>query len=94
MQTIQKTRLTAEAEAIESAFDRDLRALRAERLTLETDCKAAEVQLLVMWQEYLLLADFSKRDDILAAKLDDKQTEHKVRSCDMLPSSFSSATSI
>jgi hypothetical protein len=63
-----------------SVFDEALNKLRGEKLALEADVKAAEIHLLVMWKEYMLLVDFSKKDDILAAKLADKHLEHKVRS--------------
>lgn len=70
--------LTEEISEMVSAFDEALTKLRGEQLKLGVDLKAAEIHLLVMWKEYMLLVDFSKKDDILANKLADKHTEHKV----------------
>lgn len=72
-------RLTGEIKDMVSVFDEALNKLRGEKLALEADVKAAEIHLLVMWKEYMLLVDFSKKDDILVAKLADKHLEHKVQ---------------
>lgn len=52
--------------------------LRREKIDLEMNLKAAEVQLLVLVQEHGLLVEFSARDDALAGKLAEKQTEQRV----------------
>lgn len=78
MQNIQRQRLKTDIQDMVSAFDEALRKLRMEKLNLHVDVKAAEVHLLVMWQEYMLLVDFSKKDEILAAKLAEKHQEQKV----------------
>jgi hypothetical protein len=62
-------------------FDEALMKLRREKIDLEMNLKAAEVQLLVLVQEHGLLVEFSARDDALAAKLAEKQLEQRVRSC-------------
>ena len=79
VQQTKRARLQAEIDEMVSAFDEALHKLRSERLTLAVDVKTAEAQLLVMWREYMLLADFSKKDDVLAAKLAEKHREEKVR---------------
>jgi hypothetical protein len=78
LQTIQRIRLQKEIQDMVCAFDEALRKLRMEKLSLQVDVKAAEVHLLVMWQEYMHLVEFSKKDEILASKLAEKHQEQKV----------------
>ena len=60
-------------------FDEALMKLRREKIDLEMNLKAAEVQLLVLVQEHGLLVEFSTRDSALAGKLAEKQAEQRVR---------------
>ena len=81
MQNAQRAHLKGEIGEMEAAFDEALHKLRGERLALAVGLKTAEVRLLTMWREFMLLADFSKKDELLAAKLAEKRREHQVRAC-------------
>ena len=66
-------------EEMTTRFDEALMKLRREKIDLEMNLKAAEVQLLVLVQEHGLLVEFSARDSALAGKLAEKQVEQRVR---------------
>lgn len=79
VQGVERDLLLKRIEEMTSRFDEALLKLRREKIDLELNLKAAEVQVLVLMQEHGLLVEFSSRDDTLAAKLAEKQTEQKVR---------------
>jgi hypothetical protein len=77
LQKARRARLIAEAGDMMNAFDDALNKLRSEKFSVEASIKGAEVQRVVMWKEYLLLCNFSSRDQALAKKADDKIAERQ-----------------
>jgi hypothetical protein len=78
-QGVERDQLLKRIEEMTTRFDEALMKLRREKIDLEMNLKAAEVQLLVLVQEHGLLVEFSARDDALAGKLAEKQGEQRVR---------------
>jgi hypothetical protein len=78
---VERHLLLKRIEEMTARFDEALMKLRREKIDLEMNLKAAEVQLLVLVQEHGLLVEFSARDDALAGKLAEKQAEQRVRQC-------------
>ncbi|KAJ3035172.1 Cilia- and flagella-associated protein 44, partial [Rhizophlyctis rosea] len=56
-------------------FDADICALEKERIILEGDLKFADMKLLLLYQEWVLLKEFEKHDNALADKLINKRNE-------------------
>lgn len=79
LQGVERDLLLKRIGEMTTRFDEALMKLRREKIDLEMNLKAAEVQLLVLVQEHGLLVEFSARDDALAGKLAEKQVEQRVR---------------
>lgn len=56
-------------------FDNAVDVLRQDRAVLEADLKAADIKLLLLYQEWVLLKEFEKFDIALSEKLDSKKGE-------------------
>lgn len=56
-------------------FDESINSLRKERSLLEADLKSADIKLLLLYHEWMLLKEFEKFDIALADKLDGKRSE-------------------
>ena len=56
-------------------FDSNIQLLRNNKLSLESDVKFADIKLLLLYQEWVLLKEFEKYDNALAEKLLSKKNE-------------------
>ncbi|KAJ3210900.1 Cilia- and flagella-associated protein 44 [Dinochytrium kinnereticum] len=67
-------------------FDQDIENLSKERVALESDIKFADIKLLLLYREWMLLKEFEKHDNLLAEKLIMKRNEKsdidsKIKEC-------------
>ncbi|KAJ3162408.1 Cilia- and flagella-associated protein 44 [Geranomyces michiganensis] len=67
-------------------FDRSLHSLVKEKVVLEGDLKSADIKLLLLYREWVLLKEFEKHDNALADKLVQKRSEKndidtKIKEC-------------
>lgn len=67
--------LTQSIDATVKEFDEGISSLRQERILLEGDLKAADIKLLLLYEEWVLLKEFEKFDSALAEKLNTKVSE-------------------
>jgi len=58
-----------------SWFDKQLQTLRQKKIKLDVDLKNADLRMVTLFEEFLLLKDFEKRENELAAKLMSKELE-------------------
>ena len=72
----EKQSLIKKAKKHMEAFDENIETLRLERHHLAGDLKLAELQLLTLYQEYVLLLGFEDKDNMLRQK-DDRCTREK-----------------
>ncbi|XP_069115004.1 cilia- and flagella-associated protein 44-like isoform X2 [Argopecten irradians] len=56
-------------------FDAELRLLRHEKFKLDIVMKNADLRQVTLFEEFVLLKEFEKREDVLAAKVTSKQQE-------------------
>eukprot|EP01012_Entosiphon_sulcatum_P026263 TRINITY_DN3167_c0_g1_i1.p1 TRINITY_DN3167_c0_g1~~TRINITY_DN3167_c0_g1_i1.p1 ORF type:complete len:1748 (+),score=500.61 TRINITY_DN3167_c0_g1_i1:141-5384(+) len=71
----EKSRLQRKIEKTIATFDDALDELRREKFKLEGDLKMADMKLLLLYRELMLLKDFKKRDQQLSKKLEDRRSE-------------------
>ncbi|KAI8915149.1 hypothetical protein DFJ77DRAFT_430281 [Powellomyces hirtus] len=76
---------TAINQAVEE-FDKSLHMLVKEKVVLEGDLKSADIKLLLLYREWVLLKEFEKHDNFLADKLVQKRSEkndidNKIKEC-------------
>ncbi|KAJ3173567.1 Cilia- and flagella-associated protein 44 [Geranomyces variabilis] len=67
-------------------FDKTLHLLVKEKVVLEGDLKSADIKLLLLYREWVLLKEFEKHDNALADKLVQKRSEKndidtKIKEC-------------
>ncbi|KAJ3023852.1 Cilia- and flagella-associated protein 44 [Thoreauomyces humboldtii] len=78
--------IQAAINAAVADFDKSLHLLIKEKIVLEGDLKSAEIKLLLLYREWVLLKEFEKHDNFLADKLVQKRSEKndidtKIKEC-------------
>ncbi|KAF6034679.1 hypothetical protein EB796_007012 [Bugula neritina] len=71
----QQDRLLSKIEEMLSVFDADLRCLYYEKLKLDVDLKNADLRYITLFEEFLLLKEYEKHENLLGNKLAVKQQE-------------------
>lgn len=56
-------------------FDADLRTLRHDKQHLDVALKCADLRQVTLFEEYMLLKEFEKRENVYATKVNTKLTE-------------------
>ena len=81
-ETVRRHKLVFEKQKLErkiqktvATFDDALDELRREKLKLEGDLKMADIRILLLYRELVLLKEFKKRDEQLGKKLEDHRAE-------------------
>ncbi|KAI8853753.1 hypothetical protein BC829DRAFT_276544 [Chytridium lagenaria] len=82
----QKELILKEIRDNAAQFDADIESLSKERVALESDIKFADIKLLLLYREWMLLKEFEKYDNALADKLVMKRNEKadidaKIKEC-------------
>jgi hypothetical protein len=68
-------RIWDQVEDMVNVFDNEILTAFQERVILERDLKSAEIKLLLLYEEYMILKEFEKLDGALKTKLDSKKQE-------------------
>ncbi|KAI9094906.1 hypothetical protein DFS34DRAFT_227574 [Phlyctochytrium arcticum] len=81
-----KDRITMAIKKSVQSFDLSVDHLVKERVVLEADLKSADMKLLLLYREWVLLKEFEKHDNQLADKLSQKRNEKdeidgKIKEC-------------
>ncbi|KAJ3045333.1 Cilia- and flagella-associated protein 44 [Rhizophlyctis rosea] len=71
----QRDMILASIDRAVKDFDESINILEKERIILEGDLKFADMKLLLLYQEWVLLKEFEKHDNALADKLINKRNE-------------------
>ncbi|KAJ3102122.1 Cilia- and flagella-associated protein 44 [Phlyctochytrium planicorne] len=82
----QKELILKEVQDGANQFDAEIENLSKERVALESDIKFADIKLLLLYREWILLKEFEKHDNALAEKLIMKKNEKaeidaKIKEC-------------
>ncbi|XP_022090775.1 cilia- and flagella-associated protein 44-like isoform X2 [Acanthaster planci] len=67
--------LIGQVQELVVSFDAELRMLRHEKLSLDTELKHADLRRVTLFEELQLLKEFEKRENVLAAKVETKIKE-------------------
>ncbi|KAJ9448631.1 hypothetical protein DIPPA_70151 [Diplonema papillatum] len=70
-----KKKLQRKIEKTITTFDDIIDELRREKFKLEGDLKMADMKILLLYRELVLLKEFKKRDEILTKKLEEHRNE-------------------